>query len=74
MGYSGGAGTLRRSTFMTNRDWRQIEAELRVAIPRTSSEPAAESAIRPSRAPDISISDTEAVLDQIAKALRPSKD
>jgi hypothetical protein len=59
---------------MNNRDWRQIEAELRAAIPRTSSEPVAESAVRPSRAAGISINDSEAVLDQIAKALRPSKD
>jgi hypothetical protein len=59
---------------MNNRDWRRIEAELRAVIPRTSSEPIAESVVRPNRAAGISINDSEAVLDQIAKALRPSKD
>lgn len=59
---------------MNSRDWRQIAAELEATMPRTSGEPMVESAIPRGAAARTSTPDSDAVLDQIAKALRPSED
>jgi|APCry1669192522_1035417.scaffolds.fasta_scaffold00147_9 hypothetical protein len=59
---------------MSNRDWQLIKAELQATISMSSTKPAVKNDIPRQKVSPKLRDDTDVALDQIAKALRQSRD
>ena len=59
---------------MSNRDWQLIKAELQATISMSSTKPAVKNDIPLQKVSPKLRDDTDVALDQIAKALRQSRD
>lgn len=59
---------------MSNRDWQLIKAELQATISMSSTKPVVKNDIPRQKVSPKLRDDTDAALDQIAKALRQSED